>query len=405
MSARYVWNEDYVYIYIYIYWNILDMSTCVKKGSLSSPQNSTLFNPPSSTQKLQGLRTFLPANLGTDLVVIIESQFCSLRWLIMMTLHIGEQNNNGHIHIILHKKRNTRLLHTLPWMVFAKHATGYSDLPWRVLHQGELCMDIHLSSPVRRGTEEWNMNYVNDMSTMYDSLLRFFLKVVCVFSMFLFLRSFLSQAVFPTPCTVKPGKNPSGPNKRLGLSRRHSPPVTGLLQSVLPRWPWWNTPAQVTVTARIVMFLVGDPNLNLHLPRYWEGRQPKINTWYCHSSLQHQYASDMTMFIVSVDSLMVKETFSSYMSQPELMALDGFFLWKKIQDWYAATIQIALTRMVASISFLLVALCTWSREMPGNPNIRNPHSHTTPIRIPSLEAWEWYGNGVPLKGFPWAKNP
>ena len=38
------------------------------------------------------------------------------------------------------------------------------------------------------------------------------------------------------------------------------------------------SPLPVTVTTRIITFLVGDPNLNLHLPQEsWEGRQPKVS--------------------------------------------------------------------------------------------------------------------------------
>ena len=38
-----------------------------------------------------------------------------------------------------------------------------------------------------------------------------------------------------------------------------------------------STPLPVTVTTRIITFLVGDPNLNLHLPQAsWEGGQPNI---------------------------------------------------------------------------------------------------------------------------------
>ena len=38
------------------------------------------------------------------------------------------------------------------------------------------------------------------------------------------------------------------------------------------------SPLPVTVTTRIITFLIGDPNLNLHLPQEsWEGGQPKIN--------------------------------------------------------------------------------------------------------------------------------
>ena len=37
------------------------------------------------------------------------------------------------------------------------------------------------------------------------------------------------------------------------------------------------SPCPVTVTTRIVMFLEGDPELNLHLPlASWEGGQPKV---------------------------------------------------------------------------------------------------------------------------------
>ena len=38
------------------------------------------------------------------------------------------------------------------------------------------------------------------------------------------------------------------------------------------------SPLPVTVTTRIITFLVGDPNLNLHLPQAsWEGGQPLVN--------------------------------------------------------------------------------------------------------------------------------
>ena len=36
------------------------------------------------------------------------------------------------------------------------------------------------------------------------------------------------------------------------------------------------SPLPVTVTTRIITFLVGDPNLNLHFRCYWEGGQPKV---------------------------------------------------------------------------------------------------------------------------------
>ena len=37
------------------------------------------------------------------------------------------------------------------------------------------------------------------------------------------------------------------------------------------------SPLPVTVTTRIITFLVGDPNLNLHLPQAsWEGEQPNL---------------------------------------------------------------------------------------------------------------------------------
>ncbi len=43
------------------------------------------------------------------------------------------------------------------------------------------------------------------------------------------------------------------------------------------------SPCPVTVTSRIIVFLVGDPNLNLHLPlESWEGGQPKLyQFWIC----------------------------------------------------------------------------------------------------------------------------
>ena len=41
--------------------------------------------------------------------------------------------------------------------------------------------------------------------------------------------------------------------------------------------PWVVPPPRMPVTTRIITFLVGDPNLNLHLPlASWEGVQPKI---------------------------------------------------------------------------------------------------------------------------------
>ena len=36
------------------------------------------------------------------------------------------------------------------------------------------------------------------------------------------------------------------------------------------------SPFPVTVTTRIITFLVGDPELNLHFHYYWEGGQPKV---------------------------------------------------------------------------------------------------------------------------------
>ncbi len=52
-------------------------------------------------------------------------------------------------------------------------------------------------------------------------------------------------------------------------------------------------PFPVTVTTKIVTFLVGDPELNLHLPQeYWEGGQPK---WFfvpkCFSSNMFHFPS------------------------------------------------------------------------------------------------------------------
>ena len=39
------------------------------------------------------------------------------------------------------------------------------------------------------------------------------------------------------------------------------------------------SPFPVIVTTRIITFLVGNPNLNLHFHYYWEGGQPKLLTW------------------------------------------------------------------------------------------------------------------------------